>query len=1149
MNRKLADKSNGTFHRGIIAVAGMALLALLCGASWYYRYQEDQYSRVVMDQLSAIGRLKAHQIMDWRHERFGDASVISESPFLRQAVISLLTNPDKKRAAQMRIRFASLATHYNYSDVLLVDREGRIRLGLGQHRSLLPGYKTPLNEAFYKGTPVFSDLHADRKHQTPHLSVAAPFFTGEGRERKPIGAIILISDASQFLYPLIQTWPTPSKSAETLLVARDGNNALILNDLRHTKDTALKMRIPLNRTDIIAVMAVLGKQGIVTGRDYRGTEVMAALTKVSGFPWYMVAKVDRKELYADWRARSFQFMLLFLALTGGIAAMALAFWQRHKKDQYLALYQAESDLRASVQRHKITLEAIGDAVIATDPLGQVEFLNPVAETLTGWSQSEAAGRPLAEVFRIINKESRESVEEPVTRVLREETVVGLANHTLLIARDGREIPIADSAAPIRDDSGMITGVVLVFRDQTEEKRAHQLLQTRLNLLEYATTHALEDLLTRTLDEAGNLLQSPIGFYHFVDSDQQSLTLQQWSTRTRREFCRAGGRGMHYPIAQAGVWVDCIREAKPVIHNDYASLPHKKGLPPGHAEVIRELLVPVMREGKIVAIIGVGNKPADYTDEDVETIAYLADITWNIIEQKRMEERLRENEAFLNTLFEAIPLPLYHKDREGLYRGFNRAFEAFLGITREKAIGKTVFQINPPELAGTYHTRDLELFERGGIQQYEFQIRNAQGELRDVIFSKAPLRDSHGNINGLIGAIIDISERKRAEEEREKLHVQLNQAQKMESVGRLAGGVAHDFNNMLGVIIGHTELALMKSDPHQSHYSNLQAIHKAAEHSADLTRQLLAFARKQAIAPTELDMNETVQGMLNVLERLIGEDIELAWIPGRGVWPVRMDPGQINQILTNLCVNARDAITGVGTVTIETSNARIDENYCSSHPEFIEGEFVRLAISDSGSGMDRETLDNIFDPFFTTKGAGKGTGLGLATVYGIVKQSNGFINVYSEPGQGTTFKIYLPRHIPVSGQPEKTAPESISHGHETVLLVEDQPEILEVGRTLLEKLGYTVLTAGTPGDAINAAMEHDGRINLLLTDVIMPGMNGRELSGKIMALYPEITTLFMSGYTADVISHRGVLDEGVYFIHKPFSLQDLAKKVRESLEGK
>lgn len=395
--------------------------------------------------------------------------------------------------------------------------------------------------------------------------------------------------------------------------------------------------------------------------------------------------------------------------------------------------------------------------------------------------------------------------------------------------------------------------------------------------------------------------------------------------------------------------------------------------------------------------------------------------------------------------------------------------------------------------------------------------------------------------------LEIEERKRAEEEREKLQNQFIQAQKMESVGRLAGGVAHDFNNMLGIIIGYAEMALDQVSPAEPLHANLEEIYKAANRSADLTRQLLAFARKQTVAPRVLDLNETLEGMLNMLRRLIGEDIDLAWLPGKNLWPIKLDPSQIDQILANLCVNARDAITNSGKLTIETGTISLDESYCADHLGFVPGDYAILAVSDNGCGMDKEILQDIFEPFFTTKDAGKGSGLGLATVYGIVKQNSGFINVYSEPGQGTTIKIYLPRHMETDAPEEKTVSAGgIVTGHETILLVEDEAAILKMTSMMLEQLGYTVFTASAPGQAIRISESVSNGIDLLMTDVVMPEMSGRDLAEKLLQLYPNLKCLYMSGYTANVITHQGVLDKGVHFIHKPFTKQDLATKLREVL---
>jgi len=395
---------------------------------------------------------------------------------------------------------------------------------------------------------------------------------------------------------------------------------------------------------------------------------------------------------------------------------------------------------------------------------------------------------------------------------------------------------------------------------------------------------------------------------------------------------------------------------------------------------------------------------------------------------------------------------------------------------------------------------------------------------------------------------DITQKKKMEEKQKKLEQQLAQAQKMESVGRLAGGVAHDYNNALTTIMGYTELAMMDADPKGPLYADLSQVLKASQRARDITRQLLAFARKQTIAPVALNLNPTVEGMIKMLRRLIGEDIDLVWQPGKNLWNVRMDPSQIEQILANLCINARDAIKGVGKITIETNTVVFDAAYCADHAGFIPGEFVLLAVSDNGCGMDKKILSQMFEPFFTTKAVDKGTGLGLSTVYGIVKQNNGFTNVYSEPGKGTTIKIYLSRHTGKSLESRTESTEEIPQGRgETILVVEDDLSILNLTQKILIGLGYAVLAADTPEKAMTMASEHTDQIDLFLTDVIMPEMNGLELSKQLKLQYPDLKCLFMSGYTANAIAHHGVLDKGVHFIQKPFSKKDLAAMIRRVLD--
>ena len=520
-----------------------------------------------------------------------------------------------------------------------------------------------------------------------------------------------------------------------------------------------------------------------------------------------------------------------------------------------------------------------------------------------------------------------------------------------------------------------------------------------------------------------------------------------------------------------------------------------------------------------------------------------------ITERKLAEAQREAALLALRESEEKYRHLIQHSADAIYLLYNRRFE-IVNEKFEEMFGLTLNDINQPEfdfinlvapISRPLVEERIQRQKKGETLEpkYEFTALNAQGHEIDVETSVTYIKYKDGMATQ--GIIRDITERKKLERE-------LRQAQKMESVGRLAGGVAHDFNNMLGVILGYSELALNKMDAAHPFFATLQHIRKAAQHSADLTRQLLAFARKQTVAPKVLNLNDTVEGMLKMLRRLMGEAIDLVWYPGKNLGKVKIDPSQIDQILANLCVNARDAIGDTGRVTIETHPAIFDDDYCRLHPGSVPGKYVLLSVSDTGCGMNAETLSHVFEPFFTTKEIGKGTGLGLATVYGIVKQNNGFINVYSEPGFGTTFKIYIPRYTAKSEHTRKIeTPKPAERGHETILLVEDEPMILDMTTSMLEQLGYKVLAATTPGYAISLAREYNGEIHMLMTDVIMPEMNGRDLAKNLLTLYPDLKRLFMSGYTADVIAHHGVLDDGVHFVQKPFTMRTIANKIRSILD--
>ncbi len=521
---------------------------------------------------------------------------------------------------------------------------------------------------------------------------------------------------------------------------------------------------------------------------------------------------------------------------------------------------------------------------------------------------------------------------------------------------------------------------------------------------------------------------------------------------------------------------------------------------------------------------------------------------DISERRKGEERLRESEERYRHIVDNIPDVYYRTDREGRLSLVSPSGVRLLGYDSvAEMLGRPneFFWANPEER----QTMLAILRDKGAVSDYEVLLRRRDGSTVQVSTSSRMYCDEQGMVQGVEGLFRDITERKRAEREARELQQQLLQAQKMEAVGRLAGGVAHDFNNMLVVIMGRAELALMKLPPSDPLHADLVEINQAAERSANLTRHLLAFARKQAVSPKVLDLNATIESMLPMYRRMIGEDIELLWQPDRPLCPVLLDPSQLDQLLVNLCVNARDAIGGVGTVTISTGEPQLDRLFFTRHGGTPGRRYAHLRVHDTGCGMEPEVLDHIFEPFFTTKEEGRGTGIGLATVFGIVKQNEGVVTVASSPGTGTTFDIYFPCYAERDDRAEApSSAEPVQGKGETILLVEDEATILDLGRAMLEALHYRVITAASPDEALDLVASGETPIDLLISDIIMPRMNGRELAEKIHEIHPQIRCLFISGYTADIIGRHGIIEEHVNFLQKPFTLQALATSVAAALRN-
>jgi len=520
----------------------------------------------------------------------------------------------------------------------------------------------------------------------------------------------------------------------------------------------------------------------------------------------------------------------------------------------------------------------------------------------------------------------------------------------------------------------------------------------------------------------------------------------------------------------------------------------------------------------------------------------------VAERERAEAALRESEERYRAIVEDQTELIFRNLPDGTITFVNEAYCRCFGLTSEELLGRRLVSLVPEGDRRKAEEYFASFGPEDPVATLEHRIRLPNGETCWHQWTIRAIFDDANRIAEFQGAGRDITDRKRAEEEKAKLEDQLRQSQKLEAIGRLAGGVAHDFNNILTGIIGYAELiiaSLRRQDPLRA---EVEEIRQAGERAASLTNQLLAFSRKQLIDPKVIRLNEIMDGSQRMLGRIIGEDIDLVFSCADSLWRIKADPAQVDQILVNLAVNARDAMPDGGRLSVEAANVTVDAAHCQGQPEMTPGDYVMLVVSDTGHGMDEETMGHVFEPFFSTKRADKGTGLGLATVYGIVRQNEGFIEVHSEIGAGTSFKIYFPRALGEADDLRAADVLGRLTGSETILLVEDEGMVRSLASKILTRYGYTVLEADGSGRALEIGSGYPRELHLLVTDVVMPGMNGKELYGRLKERRPNLRALFMSGYTDDVIAHHGVLERQMQFIQKPFSIEFLVKKVRDVLDG-
>lgn len=960
----------------IVLLLFFSLLAasIVIGGFLAYRSYERNHLAEVERQLSAIADLKVTQLVQYRKERLGDAGFLFGNDALISLVRRYLEHPeDTNNTRTLQNRLHKLQSHYQYDRVRFIDANGTTRLSAPTN---LPpasaGELEMLSEVLRSSRVEFSDFYRSDHDQRVYLAVSIPLLDRQA-DNRPLGLLSLRIDPELSLYPFLQRWPVPSRTAETLLVRREGQEVVFLNEPRFKKNSALTLRFPLIQDNLPAARAVQGQTGIITGYDYRGKEVIADLRPVPDSPWFLVSKIETSEACAQQREGLWAIGGLIALLLFTLGAIAAFIWQRQRTVFYRKQHDTLAALAESESRYRHLYDSMTDAFAQTTMSGEIVKVNRAFLNMLGYSEEE---------------------------VLR-----------------------------------------LTYQELTPER-----------------WHAFEQQLVET---------------QIVPSGSSELY--------EKEYIRKDGSV--FPI-----------ELKTyLLRND-------QGLPSGMWAMVRD-----------------------------------------ISERKKIETELRESQQLFATVANTSPALIWMSGLDTGCTWFNQPWLTFTGRAMADELGSGwTAGVHPNDLAHCMQIYN-ESFESRQPFVMEYRLRRHDGEYRWLLDQGQPRYDASGTFAGYIGSCLDISEHRHLES-------RVRHAVKMESIGTLAGGVAHDFNNILMAIIGYGQLTLMSMDQNDPQRLNIEHMLEGADRAARLTKDLLLFSRKQVSERKPVDLNEIISTVEKFIVRVIGEDIACETRLPEQPLIVLADSHQLEQVLMNFATNARDAMPKGGTFSITAEQTILNKDFTAAHGFGRPGLYALLTASDNGCGMDEQTRNRIFDPFFTTKDVGKGTGLGLAVVYGIIKQHEGYINVYSEPGRGATFRIYLP--LVVAEPPGKSIEEKEqppAHGTETILVAEDDESLRTLAVTALSRFGYTVIEAVDGEEAVQKFKESQTDIKLLLFDIIMPKMNGQEAFEAIRNIRPDIKAIFMSGYAPEMIREKATLAKSTPLLAKPLSPTELLRKVRDILD--
>ena len=1116
MNAQSAENANATAPAGRSGAAEASWLrsmrsnifAFIVGATLVAGFTLFHISRSYqneieywVDRQSSVATDRANTVSSFLLERQADAKALALLPAVEAltASASRSGNPltTQKLSSQLTTLLDTFSSVYAYEGIYVLDPKGNV---LGRSSGSPDVDPQALGVSRTATGP--GDLRVDLLGNTPQrsmLTIRAPILpkmdplTPAHAPRRALGFVVLQMTASQKLFPLLTARLLPTRTGETVILRREGNDVIYLSPLPAGLANTPFLRHSLD-IDKPAVEALQGEDYAGELTDYRGEAVIVATRQIPQTGWGLVRKIDRREALSPFYRTTLIESLLGLLIILAYGAILRGYWRGQKARGLEARVEQQQRLLKVTEYAQEIVDNVPAGLLVLSSDMRVLSANRYFLEFSHLRREDVEGRRLDQVIQAEGPPYRvdglSAAGVPTQSVLLNVTVTG--REEKLPAR----ITITNILHP--EGAGRL---LVVIEDQTESERLRSAAE--------ASERRLRDL-----------VQSVDAIVWEADASTFQMTF----------VSRRAEQILGYPaedwVSTPGFWSNHL---DPVDRERIVALSRTAAAQGEDYELEYRMLAV---DGRTVWLRDKVRVLKDAEDRPRQLRGVMLDVT----QAKHAEEERARLSLAVEQAAEAILIT----DPEGSISYVNPAFERVTGYGRSEVIGKNPRLMKSGKHDQAFYQTLWGTLQRGEVWSGRIINRRKDGTTYEAEAVISPVRDMAARVVNYVAVQRDVTRERQLEE-------QVRQSQKIEAVGRLAGGVAHDFNNLLTIISGYSDLLLAKLDSEDPARGHVAEIKKAADRAASLTRQLLAFSRRQVLAPQVLDLNNIVANIHKMLRRLIGEDIDLVMVPAQNLGKVKVDPGQIEQVLLNLVVNARDAMPQGGKVVIETANAELDANWAGGHFPINTGSYVMLAVSDTGCGMDAETQSHIFEPFFTTKEQGKGTGLGLAMLYGIVKQSEGYIWVFSEVGRGTSFKIYFPRvdATPAQQEPVKVTKEE-ARGAETILLVEDESPLRSLVRGLLEGVGYTVLEARDGEDALLLSNEFSGQIHLLVTDVVMPKMSGPELAQHLAPLRQDMKVLFMSGYADDAMVRHGILDSNAAYLQKPFTPESLARKVREIL---